>query len=281
MTKILLYIALLLPGLVLAEKESLGEGIYITRNMQSNAEKKIAIATVIISGDAQEKNESYLGTTYGELVSFATKSKELYAKRYGYDYIVATEKLDTCYGNEQKRPLECAWTKLALISRILQNYDWVFWTDADSVILNFDTKLEEFLDEKYDIIAASENVECTTVAPFNKYFLNTGEVFYKNSDFSAYVIKEAWNDHEEVTPRCYEQMRINRLIRSLSKEKKQQVLVYPASPFNVHPDKYHDGDFLMHLFAFHGKRLYQRMHEVEEKYGYIIDAEEQRQNEQG
>ena len=260
-----------------AESEEMGEGIFITRNVQPGAAKRIAIATVIISGRDQEVNESSSKKTYQELVSFATKSKELYARRYGYDLIVATQKLDTCFGIGSTRPLECAWTKLALLSRVLQDYDWVFWSDADSVILNFDVDLAKFLDETHDIVAATNNSACTATAPYEKYTINTGEVFYKNSEFSEFVIREAWKNHTQVTPGRYEQMRINKLLSGLPELERNRVLVYPMKPFNVAPNLFREGDFILHLYGYHGKELNKQFLEIEKKYGRIVCDEEARQ----
>ena len=261
------------------ETEDLGEGVFLTRNAKEETGQKIAIVTVIISGENQESNENYQNITYGETVSLGTKSKELYAKRHGYDFIIATKKLDSCYGITAVRPLECAWTKLAVISRVLENYDWVFWTDADSVILNFDTELESFLDENYDIIACTYKpmLGKRSLAEF-PVPLNTGEVFYKNSDFSKYVIQNAWKNHEKKTPGSFEQARINGILLSLPREQKNAVLVYPARSFNLPLEGYRDGSFLIHLLAYHGKILYEKFKEIETKYGWIIDNEERRQN---
>jgi hypothetical protein len=268
-----------LPVFAQGEAEDLGEGIFLTRNIRSETGPKIAIATVIISGKDQEKNENYKNINYKETVSLGTRSKELYAKRHGYDFIVATEKINSCYGYPDTRPLECAWTKLAVISRVLDDYDWVFWSDADSVIFNFDITLESFLDEDHDIIA------CTfQTIPYKVSFahipslINTGEVFYKNSELSKFVIQEAWKNQGEETPGSFEQARINALLFSLPEQQKSKVLVYPNQAFNLPPQGYRKGSFLVHLFAYHGKELYIKFKELEAKYGWIIDAEEKRQN---
>ena len=276
--KVLLFLAFVIPLGAVPAAENLGEGIFVTRSFRSDAKKKIAIATVIVSGKNQENNEGYSGKTYAEVVSFGTKSKRMYARRHGYDFIVATQKLSTCFGISNARPLECAWTKLALVSRVLRDYDWVFWTDADSVILNLDTDLEEFIDEKYDIIAATENPKCKGKSEFLDYNINTGQVFFKNSDFSKFVIQEAWKDQKEVTPGFFEQRRINKLLHSLSEQEKAKVLVYPASPFNVSPDAYQSGDFIMHMFTYHGKELYEKFIEIEKEFSYILGGERRKQN---
>lgn len=259
--------------------EKLGEGIFIMRNIKPEANQKIAIATVIISGKNQEVSENYSTMTYAKGVALGTKSKKLYAKRYGYDFIIATQKLNTCFGHGTVRPLECAWTKLALISRILKNYDWVFWSDADSVILNFDIKLEDFLNPNYDIIACSQN---TGFSPrqfgIKALHINTGEVFYKNSDFSKFIIEEAWKNHKKKTPGSFEQARINALIKSLPKSEMSKVLVYPASAFNTPTRFYKEGDFMLHMYAYHGRELYKKFKEIKEKYGWIIKNEENKQN---
>jgi hypothetical protein len=250
--------------------EDLGEGILIQRNQHLyNNEKKIAIVTVIISGSQQEHNKRYKHYNFKKVVSFGTKSKELYAKKYGHDFIIATKKINNCYGVKAKRKLECAWTKLAVISRVLEDYDWVFWTDADSVILNFDIKLEDFLNEDFDVIACAET-EFDKPEIF-KGFINTGQVFYKNCDFCKELILGAWNNHHKKTPGSFEQARINNYIIETNSAKR--VLVHPPRSFNSSLRQFELGDFIVHMYACHGEKLYFRFKEYEKKYSWILDKE--------
>jgi hypothetical protein len=104
---------------------------------------------------------------YGEI---GAANKQAYAKRHGYDCFVYREKLDA-----NRHP---AWSKLIAIGRHLPNYDWVFWSDADSLIMNAARTLESIIagHQDKDMILTWE----TGAAP-----INTGEWLIRNSPWSV------------------------------------------------------------------------------------------------
>ncbi len=72
-----------------------------------------------------------VGDNYSKSVAFGIASKEEYCSLHGYDFILCTEYLDP------SRPI--AWSKIKLLEKVLNTnkYKWVFWSDADSIIMNF------------------------------------------------------------------------------------------------------------------------------------------------
>ena len=248
------------------------EKIFIQKNMKDNGKLKIAMVTVIIN---EEKN-------FEQIVSFGTRSKEVYAKKHGYDFIIAKEKLNTCYGVEPTRPLKAAWTKLALISRFLDNYDWVFLTDADSIILNFDIKLEDFIDNNFDIIACTEDKNMLYPFVYNqRSYINTGQVFYRNSQTAKNIILGAWKNHAPETPYSWEQARINDFIKT--HKLCEHIKVHPPKDFNLTPSQYQYGDFIVHMYGYHTlggawHSLVNVMNDFEKKYGFILEKVEHELN---
>jgi hypothetical protein len=84
---------------------------------------KIAIITMVIGAD------------YTKAMEPGLESKRKYAKKHGYDlYIGGAEVWD------RKRPIP--WSKLPFMLKFLDDYDYLFWSDADVVIMNDDLKLE-------------------------------------------------------------------------------------------------------------------------------------------
>lgn len=116
---------------------------------------KIAIVTVVI------------GSSYYEATSPGVLSKQDYCKQHGYDFICYTESLDP------SRPH--AWQKIKAVQDSLSSYDWIFWSDADSIIMDSNILLESLIDEKYSFIIAYDN--------FAKV-VNSGQFLIKNSDWS-------------------------------------------------------------------------------------------------
>ena len=61
-----------------------------------------------------------------------------YAEFYGYDYVEFTDKI------VKTDPPK--WNKFAAIKAVMPNYDWVFWQDSDSMVVNFGRPLEAFME---------------------------------------------------------------------------------------------------------------------------------------
>lgn len=253
--------------------EPLGGGVFIQRNsLEKSSGPKIAILTAIISGSSSDRCERFQHHSYADIVAFGTLSKDLYAKRHGYDFIVATDRLTEAFNVLERRTLEAAWTKIALVDAFLSDYDWVFWSDADSVILNFDVRLEDFLDPRYDIIACDKNYGDTAVGTMRPgQDINTGQVFYKNSLRTRFVLHQAWLCHPNITPGSYEQQWINAVI--LKDGLEQYVKIYPQKAFNTLPDLFLPGDFIIHFWGYHGKELLEKFREIESRWGYMVERE--------
>lgn len=103
--------------------------------------------------------------------AISAANKRAYARRHGYDCFVYRERLD--------RSRHPAWSKLDAINRHLANYDWVFWTDADSLVMNGERTLESIIvgHEDKDMILTWEAGLSSPV--------NTGQWLVRNTAWSA------------------------------------------------------------------------------------------------
>lgn len=253
--------------------EHLDRGIWVERNSSSSSQgPRIAIATAIIQ-ENQDLNQGEL--SYGEQVAFGTKSKLIYAKKQGYDFFLATKRLEECYGIKAERSLEASWSKIPLVAQLLEEYDWVFWTDADSLILNFDIRLESFLDDRYDLIGCTEKetlkVPCHYCPEID--YVNMGQFFIRNSSVGRGILLGAWKNH--LPPSwLYEQPWMNWHI--IENHLEDQVLVCPHHTFNSHPSRYKEGDFLIHTFGHRGQDRQQAFQLFEQQFGYILEEEERK-----
>ena len=89
----------------------------------SEIKPRIAIITMVIGAD------------YTKAMEPGLESKRQYAKKHGYDlHIGGAEVWD------RKRPIP--WSKLPFMLKFLDDYDYLFWSDADVVIMNQDIQLE-------------------------------------------------------------------------------------------------------------------------------------------
>src|SRR5688572_3984070 len=66
-------------------------------------------------------------------------NKRAYCARHGYEFISLDRTLDG------GRPPQ--WSKVLLLLQHLDPFDWLFWSDADSLIMNAELRLEELVAE--------------------------------------------------------------------------------------------------------------------------------------
>jgi mannan polymerase II complex MNN10 subunit len=109
----------------------------------------------------------------GEISDFGeigAANKQAYARRHGYDCFVYRERLDAT-----RQP---AWSKLEAIKKHLPDYDWVFWTDADSLIMNDEQTLES-------IISGHEHMDMIVTWEIGYSPVNLGQWLVRSSTWSA------------------------------------------------------------------------------------------------
>ncbi|MGD0464922.1 MAG: hypothetical protein ABSB74_20750 [Tepidisphaeraceae bacterium] len=85
-----------------------------------------------------------------ELRDISFPNKQAYCQRHGYKWIGETKTRDA------SRPP--SWSKILILADLCMNrsVDWAFWTDADSVIVRPDWKLETLADESADLVVARD-----------------------------------------------------------------------------------------------------------------------------
>jgi hypothetical protein len=99
-----------------------------------------------------------------------------YAKKHGYDPIIANQLVD------KSRP--SPWSKLLAIEKYLPSYDYLMYLDMDTVIMNADIRLESF------VAAAGPCADIVMTEDWNGP--NTGIWLIKNSQWSNWFVKHAW-----------------------------------------------------------------------------------------
>lgn len=76
-----------------------------------------------------------VGADYKKAMEPGLESKRKYAEKHGYDLHVGGEDVW-----DRTRPIP--WSKIRFIQKYLNQYDYIFWSDADVIILNQEIKLE-------------------------------------------------------------------------------------------------------------------------------------------
>tara|TARA_Y100001970_G_C14236481_1_gene862128 strand:- start:674 stop:1393 length:720 start_codon:yes stop_codon:yes gene_type:complete len=109
-------------------------------------------------------------------ISFPNKLK--YCNIHGYDFITRDRLLD-------QRP--AGWSKIVLILEYLNKYDYIFWSDTDSLVVDPERKLEDLIDKSKDIIF------CMTGVKGSYWTLSSGQFFVKNTDWSRKFLETVYN----------------------------------------------------------------------------------------
>jgi len=76
-----------------------------------------------------------VGADYKKAMEPGLASKRAYAAKHGYDFHTGGEEIW-----DHSRPIP--WSKFNYILKYLDDYDYIFWSDADAIILDMNQKLE-------------------------------------------------------------------------------------------------------------------------------------------
>lgn len=189
----------------------------------------IAVVTLVVG-------DKYKDATLPGLIS-----KKIYCNQHGYDFHVCETQIDS------SRPIP--WSKIVLTKDMLKKYKWVFFSDADSIIMNYAVKLESFIDNDYDLIICRD-----------MHYINTGQYLIRNSSWSDNLLDAIYNQTDVIHDSLWEQRGLERLLIK-EPELKNKIKVMPQRTFNsfwkewydiykfsfIEDSTYLDGDFIIHL----------------------------------
>lgn len=179
-----------------------------------------------------------VGAEYKESVRIGIENKQLYCRKHGYDFICLEESLD------KSRPIQ--WTKVLLLQKILEttHHQWIFWSDADSMVMNLGVRLEDFIDPGYNLIIGKD---CHGV--------NSGQFFLRNCPWSLKLLSAIYARTECIHHPWWEQRALQ-----LELEERPEILqltkIVPQRLFNSYAREvadfcpsswYKPGDFILHF----------------------------------
>jgi hypothetical protein len=117
---------------------------------------------------------------YQGILGFSWKNKQDYANKHGYSLFDESEQVD------KSRPP--GWSKILATRRLLkeENCSWVFWLDADTVIMDSDRRVEEFIpsDPTKDFVITSD---------LNNTKYNNGVWLIRNSEWGHDFLDSWWS----------------------------------------------------------------------------------------
>jgi mannan polymerase II complex MNN10 subunit len=96
-----------------------------------------------------------------------------YCNRHSYNCIIKT--------SDFEKDRHIYWNRVKFLIQYLPKYDWIFWCDADAIIMNQTIKLENLIDDDADLVISRD---------FND--INNGVFLIKNTQRSLDFLKEIW-----------------------------------------------------------------------------------------
>jgi hypothetical protein len=188
-----------------------------------------------------------VGEAYQKQVEPGLINKQRYCQLHNYKFVLGKKCLDL------SRPIP--WSKIKLILEVMKdpNIKWIFWTDADSLIMNQNLPLEELIDENF----------CFIVTNDLNASINSGQFFLKNCEWSRNFLKDVYSHKELIHHGWWENKAIidefeqKIEVREHTKILKQRVMnSYPPElTKNLAESTYQKGDFIIHFPSIKGERL--------------------------
>jgi len=204
-------------------------------------------------------DEEYDDKTYRGIAAISNDNKYRYAARYGYTLVV--------FGNlDEERNI--AWSKIRGVQALLgQGFDWVFVMDADVVITNPAIRLEDLIDDVFDLIITTDE---------NGF--NAGNFFVRNGPETQEFFRRVWEttDFEADLPAILEsQEAIWRLLK-WSNPPPLRTQIAAQRRFNAYwmagEGNWEPGDFLIHFAGMGGERADLRLALMQE-YAELVEWE--------
>lgn len=154
-------------------------------------------------------------------------SKASYAEKNGYDACLFTEFLDQRMGY---------WYKIIATKKVLDQYDWVFYLDSDAIVMNDSIKLEDLIDDNYDIVACNDGGPVPILS---------GQFLIKNSKWSHQFLQDWWDvgDENNIQP-GFDGGALIQLFNNRP-EIRNHIKLIPHYKLGSYDWDYKDGDFVI------------------------------------
>ena len=166
-----------------------------------------------------------------EIAAISSPNKAAYCKLHGYDFIEETSNFP-----KDRSPV---WAKIALLQKHLPRYDWVFWSDADSLVMDLHKPLAAFCDPDADMVICHEDLGVGV------YNINAGQMLFRSSEWSQEFLEDVWDQTWALKDAHQEQRAIIHLL--FSEDVSEHVHIVAQKTFNCYPSNFARGDFLLHF----------------------------------
>lgn len=144
---------------------------------------------------------------------------------------------DSSFKIDPKRAPTFGKIKLTLAACMGRDEAWIFWSDADAMVINHTIPLESIIDDAYDIIFS-----------YDWLMLNAGMLLIKCSEWALNFLQAVYDARKFDEARALDQSAFQEFFDNLTKtERDAHVKVLPKHSMNVYTEEYRPGDFLVHF----------------------------------
>jgi len=182
---------------------------------------------------------SHYGPTFKEIGESTRPSKEDYCKTHGYDFYLKDNNFD--YSER------IHFERIDIFLNKINDYDWIWYLDADCMIMNHTIRLENLIDDNYDVIISRVSNKEQNIQ------INNGSILIKRSEWSINFLKYISSCKQYFT-HCWasQQAIIDYInITHIEEAKKHIKLVHPRFFNSYYHQWYPDQSFQMGDFVLH------------------------------
>jgi len=158
------------------------------------------VSIAVLTG-SDEKQKNLLDITLPVLKDYCNYNN--------YDLYYFTENIDNIAQVEGKS----YFARYPFIKKHLKNYKWVFWIDADCLVMNFYKKLEDYIDDKHGIILDLQLGEKYPLAA-------SGHGFWKDDENTHYILDNIIHHAHKSSAGLADNEILNYFFNKLHKEQK-------------------------------------------------------------
>jgi hypothetical protein len=210
---------------------------------------------------------------YKETGLISAPNKALYAYKHGYDFL--------CKRNYDGYERPISWFKIKHILELLPKYDYIFWSDADAIITNYQIKIEDIITSQVErplqvnispgpvpiLVDLPKMEEQNYFIAYDNYSPCMGHFIIKNCEWSIKFFEEIYAQTQFMNDPIWDNRGQGHLFHKFP-DYMSKVKFLPKHMINSMMPDWKDGDFLIHFPATEMPRRIIKMAEYSKKIIY-------------
>lgn len=168
---------------------------------------------------------------YAAVGELSRPNKEAYCRRHGYAFVCRTD------GFDPDRP--ASWSKVRFVREALGSAEWVYWGDADSLVMDSSVPLSRFCWDSADLVLSGDPYNGINLGCFLARATDWTRGFLARVDATAEFALHPWWENAAVLSLYASEPGVRR-----------RVAVLPNALFNAYPypgGGYEPGRFVAHF----------------------------------